>query len=131
MAAAELSDLRSIRAGLGQTQSQLAGLLGVSTRALQSYEQGWRAPPVSVQQRADLVLYLNWRLQGNWARPCWEKKSCPPATRRACPACQYKAGDLCWLVSGRQSTSGRESSLKAKLAQCVECAVMREWLPKP
>ncbi len=36
--------VREIRLEMGLSQSQLAALVGISSRAIQSYEQGWRQP---------------------------------------------------------------------------------------
>jgi DNA-binding XRE family transcriptional regulator len=38
----ESNEFSGIRKYLGKTQSELAGLLCVSTKAIQSFEQGWR-----------------------------------------------------------------------------------------
>ncbi|MDH4317770.1 MAG: helix-turn-helix domain-containing protein, partial [Desulfobulbaceae bacterium] len=37
------------RAKLGKTQKELAELLGISLKAVQSYEQGWRSVPLHVE----------------------------------------------------------------------------------
>lgn len=41
----------TLRAKLGKTQKALAELLGVSLKAVQSYEQGWRAIPMHVERQ--------------------------------------------------------------------------------
>ena len=41
----------SLRAKLGKTQKSLAELLGVSLKAVQSYEQGWRSIPIHVERQ--------------------------------------------------------------------------------
>ena len=70
------ADLRAIRDALGKTQDEMAGLLGVSIRAVQSYEQGWRAAPPPTQKLAMLLLYLNGRDRGADGTPCWDVRGC-------------------------------------------------------
>ena len=130
MAAARLSDLKSVRRALGKSQSEISELLGVSTRAVQSYEQGWRPTPVRVQQMAGLLLYLDWRKDGNNSAPCWKVQRCRPEKKAKCPAYQYKAGDLCWLIAGTHCRGIEQRSSEAKMVKCRRCPAMKEWLPE-
>jgi DNA-binding XRE family transcriptional regulator len=41
----ESTDFKEIRAKLVKTQKEMAQLLGVSIKAIHSYEQGWRKIP--------------------------------------------------------------------------------------
>ncbi|MFH0813428.1 MAG: hypothetical protein V2A69_11415 [Pseudomonadota bacterium] len=43
-----------IRHQLGKSQKQTAQLLGISLKAVQSFEQGWRNIPIHIER---LVLY--------------------------------------------------------------------------
>jgi len=122
-------DLRSVRKTLGKSQSELATLLGLSTRAVQSYEQGWRATPPYVQKLADLLLYLEWRKNNPKPAPCWTMRKCSRNKRSGCPAYQYKAGDLCWLITGDYCHGEKLDSWEEKLAECTSCPVMKRWLP--
>ena len=51
-------EIRQIRELLGKSQREFAGLLGVSLRAVQSYEQGWRSVPACVRKLARLTVHL-------------------------------------------------------------------------
>ncbi|MCI5210180.1 MAG: helix-turn-helix domain-containing protein [Candidatus Electrothrix sp. ATG2] len=44
------------RKKLGKTQKTLAGLLGVSVKAVQSYEQGWRSVPLHIERKLYFLL---------------------------------------------------------------------------
>lgn len=44
------------RTTLGKSQKVLAGLLGVSLKAVQSYEQGWRSVPTHVERQLCFLL---------------------------------------------------------------------------
>jgi len=122
-------DLRAIRHLMGKSQSQMARLMGVSTRAVQSYEQGWRGAPPTVQKHAMLLLYLHRRRAGTPARPCWEVCQCGEAERRECPAYLLGEGQLCWLATGNRlpGMKGR-ATWAAKAARCRECPAMAERL---
>lgn len=74
----DLADIRAVRAALGKSQRQAAQLLGLSIRAVQSYEQGWRPVPPTVQRLAG-VLLMTVRRHGRPAgTPCWKVNDCPP-----------------------------------------------------
>ncbi len=123
------ADLRAIRSLMGKSQSQMARLMGISTRAVQSYEQGWRGAPPAVQKHAMLLLYLHRRRSGIPARPCWEVCECGEDVRRDCPAYLLQEGHLCWLATGNRlpGMKGR-ASWPAKAHQCEKCPAMRERL---
>ncbi|MBW1725430.1 MAG: helix-turn-helix transcriptional regulator, partial [Deltaproteobacteria bacterium] len=44
-------EFRYFRKKLGKTQLQMAQLLGVSLKAVHSYEQGWRSVPSYVERQ--------------------------------------------------------------------------------
>ena len=44
-------EFSQIRNQLGKTQMQMAQLLGVSLKAIQSFEQGWREIPVHAERQ--------------------------------------------------------------------------------
>ena len=80
-----------IRRYLGKTQSQMARILGVSSKGIQSFEQGWRNIPVHIERQILLILALkNHAAQKD--KPCWLTKDCPVETKHDCPAWQFDAG---------------------------------------
>lgn len=130
MPAIKLTDIRSIRDVLGVSQSKAATLLGVSTKAVQSYEQGFRRVPAHVQRTAALLLYLRWRKQNARHVPCWEVNGCDVGLRPGCPSFQHGAGDLCWMLTGTLCRGAKKSSPATKMAECQKCPVMRRWLTR-
>ena len=42
-------DFCSIRKNMGKTQKQMSEILGVSLKAIQSFEQGWRRIPAQLE----------------------------------------------------------------------------------
>jgi DNA-binding XRE family transcriptional regulator len=124
----KLTDIRKIRDVLAVSQSKAATLLGVSTKAVQSYEQGLRSVPPHVQKTAAILLYMRWRKKHKKHPACWEINQCDPANRPDCPAFQHQAGDLCWMLTGTLCRGVKKPSRGDKLADCQKCPVMKPWL---
>ena len=116
-------ELKGIRRVLGWNQEEMARLLGISCRALQSYEQGWRPLPIRVQQALALLLYLHHRRHNRKPAPCWRVRKCPLAQRRRCAVYHLRAGDVCWMIAG-----GRCETAKS-MTTCRACPVMLVWWP--
>jgi DNA-binding XRE family transcriptional regulator len=55
-------EFKRFRKKLEKTQRQMAQLLGVSIKAVHSYEQGWRSVPVHVERQ---IFFLVSRLKKN------------------------------------------------------------------
>ena len=122
--------VRAVRGKLGMSQSQLADVLGVSSRAVQSYEQGWRTPPRPVTSHLMTVLAL-YRDHPMQSPPCWNLTGCTAEKRRRCAACSVGRGRFCWLLSGRACGNRRTSGQAAGPQQCVGCIVMKNLLEGP
>jgi len=118
--------VRHVRGRLGATQSQLAGALSLSSKAVQSYEQGWRRVPERVVREMLVLLALN-RNGTTVSTPCWEIVDCPEETRRACPANTLSKGRLCWFVASHLCPRSREGS-KHSVAGCLSCPVVARFL---
>ena len=121
----EMAIVKRIRRSLGMTQATVARTLGVSIRAIQSYEQGWRETPTSVTLQM-LVLASAYRTPALGAKSCWEITGCSATQQSQCP-CRHTNGQLCWLVSGRMcgASAGSEA---ASLQSCLDCLVVGRLL---
>ena len=115
------------RTKLDKTQKEMSQLLGVSVKAIYSYEQGWRSIPTHVERQTYFLLS---RIRGNrkLAKFCWVIKKCPPKRRKQCPAYEYKAGRFCWLVNGTICECKAQKNWKEKMKICRECVVMSNLL---
>ena len=120
--------LKVIRKYLDKSQRELADQLGISLRAIQSYEQGWRSMPPSLQKLLLQLLYLHWRRENIHPAPCWETKKCGKRKRLNCLAWKTCSGDCCWLTTGNQIECKPQASWEKKLAHCIQCPVMSQWL---
>ena len=124
----DLGNLKIIRKELGKSQRELANLLSVSVRAVQSYEQGWRPTPNHVLKIAAVQLFIRKRRDHVKLSPCWKIRNCAPELKSTCEAYQNGAGDLCWFVTGTNCNGKVFDSWDEKFALCKECDVMRLWL---
>lgn len=115
-----------LRAQLGKTQKALAVLLGVSLKAVQSYEQGWRPIPIHVERQLYFLL-VNQRGSGRGKRQdCWTLKKC--GRKKECPAWEFQAGHLCWFLSGTRCECAQDKTWKDKIAICRECEALTSLL---
>ena len=117
-------EFKMFRKKLEKTQRQMAQLLGVSIKAVHSYEQGWRLVPVHVERQ---IFFLISRLKKNISdrRPCWDIKACPTEKKEMCPAWEFQAGDLCWFISGTICEGSVHKTWKEKMKICRSCEVMK------
>ena len=117
-------ELSKARRYLGKTQHELARLLCVSPRAIQSFEQGWRKIPASVERQLLFLLSLEKSLDENIS-PCWEIRDCPSEDRDKCTAWEFKAGRFCWFVNGTFCQGKLQESWIKKVELCRQCEVFR------
>jgi hypothetical protein len=120
-------EFRYFRKRLGKTQRQMAQLLGVSLKAVHSYEQGWRSIPSYVERQ---VFFLVSRLQENIkdTNPCWVVKNCPSEKKKLCPAWEFNAGDLCWFISGTICDGTVQKTWGEKMKFCRSCDILKSLL---
>ena len=115
------------RTKLDKNPMEMSQLLGVSLKAIYSYEQGWRSIPTHVERQ---VFFLLSRKKGEQELPehCWVVKKCPSKRRKECPAYEYKAGRLCWLANGTICEGKPQENWKEKMKICRECEVILNLL---
>jgi len=116
-----------IRCHLEKTQKQMAQLLGVSIKAIQSFEQGWRKIPIHTERQLLLLAALK-HSPTHRGRPCWSVKRCPMKTRQDCPAWEFGAGHLCWCINGTICQGKAQSSWRKKMEICKKCDVFQSRL---
>ena len=116
---------RRVRSELSVTQNEMAHMLGLSEKAIQSYEQGWRHAPESVQRLLNVVHAAHHTRKRGETIACWEQKHCPPSVRKHCAAFQTRQGHLCWLLTGAHCGGQEMSSYEEKTAACHRCKVYR------
>ena len=117
-----------IRHYIGKNQKQLARLLCVSTKAIQSYEEGWRHIPANAERQLLFLLSLK-RTTNEKARPCWEIRDCPLEWRENCNAWEFEAGQFCWLINGTFCQGECQESWGEKMNLCRQCKVFQSMIP--
>ena len=115
----------AIRKRLHKTQKELSEHLGVSLKAISSYEQGGRNIPVHVERQ--LLLLLAQKNNTN-QQACWDIRRCSEEVRESCPAWEFNAGHLCWFISGTICNSGTRKSWEDKLNVCRTCQVFKSQM---
>ena len=115
-------EFRRLRKRLKKTQAQMAQLLGVSLKAIHSYEQGWRSVPVAVERQM-YFLVSRQNLNPDNHQPCWAVKNCPEERMIGCPAWEFKSGDLCWFINGTHCDGCVQKDWTDKMKICRSCKV--------
>lgn len=119
----ENSQFKTIRARLNKTQKQMAQILGVSIKAVHSYEQGWRKIPHHVERQMLFMLARALHPSGRERAACWEIMACPESRHTQCPAWEFNTGDLCWFINGTQCSGRAFGSWEEKMKACRQCDV--------
>ena len=110
------------RAKLGKTQKDLAELLGISLKAVQSYEQGWRSVPLHVERQIYFLVISQRDNNSKKRKDCWVRKKC--TLKKKCPAWEFQAGHLCWFLNGTMCDCASVKSWKNKMEICRSCEVL-------
>ena len=120
-----------LRASLRKSQREFAELLGLSLKAVESYEQGWRNVPAHVER---LLYFLLFKLNEDEIEaedPCWKSTGCPEDVRSKCVAYVAKEGRFCWFFTGRLCASTKPGADEAAEDRgCYACAVFTRMLAK-
>lgn len=124
-AARHAETVKQIRALLGRTQGELAGALGISSKAIQSYEQGWRVVPARVLIQLLLLVAL-YRRQSADSMPCWEIRRCDIKQRRRCASYTIGHGRFCWFIGEKDCKPDGDSG--DEIIPCMKCPVVTRLL---
>ncbi len=122
------NEFGKIRHYLGKTQSQLAQLLGVSPKAIQSFEQGWRNIPSYIERHLLFLIFMENSL-GEGRKSCWERRNCSIEIRQNCPAWEFRMGHFCWFVNGTICQGIVQESWQKKMKLCRQCEIYQSSLP--
>jgi DNA-binding XRE family transcriptional regulator len=128
MTAESITNVAEIRHGLGLSQAQLADLMGVSARAVQSWEQGWRHPSPALERSLLLLLMAVRQAESFGSRRCWDTVGCPAEEREKCLAYRSRQGHLCWFLTGNICQGERLRTWSDKKAKCNSCSFFKALL---
>lgn len=116
------TEFKTFRKRLDRTQREIAQLLGLSIKAVSSYEQGTRNVPSHVERQ---MFFLISRISKNQPdqRDCWVIKNCSPEIKEQCPAWEFHEGHLCWIINGTMCCNGLCQEWEDKINCCKSCEV--------
>ncbi|SHO53640.1 helix-turn-helix domain-containing protein [Desulfopila aestuarii] len=119
------AEFNQIRKKLGKSQKQLAALLGVSLKAVGSYEQGLRSIPAYIER--NLIFFLIYHER----KPrkdfiCWEVKNCHQ--KEQCPAWEFQSGNMCWFMYGTLCNGTCDSTYTEKIENCRSCIIFNSLI---
>lgn len=117
----ELTSVRAVRAALELGQQEMAALLGVSPRTIQSCEQGWRRPSAALEKSLVLLRLANAHGANLGDAVCWRVLECDEEARRGCLVYHCRQGHLCWMLSGNLCRGRPVRSWEQKKAVCGSC----------
>jgi DNA-binding XRE family transcriptional regulator len=121
-------EFRFIREELQKTQREMGLLLGLSSRGVQSFEQGWRRVPAAVERQMLFFYSLKCKRKRK-IKSCWDFHRCPPEKRKVCPAWESRLGRLCWFITGTLCRGRQDLTWGRKILECRKCPVFRESFP--
>ena len=119
-------EFSEIRRFLGKSQREMADLLAISVKAVQSFEQGWRNISAHVERQMLFLLAMKKSQRGG--RPCWDIQCCPTETKERCPAWEFQSGHLCWFINGTVCQGEVHKSWNSKMKTCRSCEVFHSML---
>jgi DNA-binding transcriptional regulator YdaS (Cro superfamily) len=116
----ESKEFIDLRKNLNKTQQKMAQLMGISVKAVRSYEQGWRTIPAHAARQ---IMFLTAQKHEALAprEPCWIVKNCPDDMKTECPAWEFQAGTLCWFINGTLCCGNDCLSWDEKIKICRTC----------
>jgi DNA-binding XRE family transcriptional regulator len=117
-------EFSAIRRQLGKSQLQVSRLAGVSLKAVQSFEQGWRDVPVHIERQLLFLLALKQNADKK-IKPCWVIQKCPMGIRKNCPAWEFRIGQFCWSICGTICHGAVQDSWQKKMKLCRKCPVFQ------
>jgi len=108
-------------------KNEFAILLGISLKAVCSYEQGWRTIPGYVERQLIFLLSRKRKSLGG-SKNCWDLKDCPEEKKEKCPAREFDSGEFCWFINGTICECSAQKNWHEKILICKNCIVMKEIL---
>jgi len=118
-------EFSKIRHNWAKSQNEMGQLLGISSKAVQSFEQGWRRIPMHAERQILFLLSLKQNAT-NKQKPCWVLRKCSREIREECPAWEFRSGHLCWFINGTICDGTPQKNWRKKMTKCRKCEVFQK-----
>ena len=123
---AEQEALKRLRTAMNWTQSETAAFLGISKKAVESYEQGWRNVPGSIWKEL-LTIVAGRRGFPRGCKKCYKVLQCSPEIREHCFCGSKMDGRFCWMTASACCYRNHPELKKSPLT-CLDCPVVQQFL---
>jgi DNA-binding XRE family transcriptional regulator len=123
-------EFSKIRHSLGKTQNEMARILCVSSKTIQSFEQGWRNIPSHVAREMLLLESLKKYPLKN-SKACWEVKNCLDEWKENCIVWELRIKNFCWYFNGLWCQGKMHESWEVKMLYCHDCEMHKSGLTCP
>ncbi len=121
----ERNEFTQIRRALKKSQGQLADILCISPKSIQSYEQGWRNIPAHVEREMLLLFSLKINNGKTGEKPCWTIKNCSDEWKAKCAVWELQTSISCWYMNGTYCQGEYRKTWKEKIKLCRQCDVLQ------
>jgi DNA-binding XRE family transcriptional regulator len=113
-----------VRRKLNLTQMELGHLLGISCKAVQSYEQGWRPVPMHALSHLLILLSDNQNRTQPPRQPCWKINRCKDDMLPKCRVYQLGTGTQCWALATKMCKVLNDKTVDAANFPFKNCPVV-------
>ena len=115
-----------LRETMGWSRAETAAILGLSRKAVESYELGWRKVPARVWKQALTVAAIQ-RKYPMGTKPCWELTRCHERVSKNCLCRKLTDGRFCWMTV-TQCCHLAHLDKQMGFENCLSCPVIRQFL---
>jgi transcriptional regulator with XRE-family HTH domain len=97
----KIADFIKIRKKINKTQKEMAMLLGVSKKTIESYEQGLRNIPKNIERILYFILFKLNKSKLGPLKDCWDSHNCSDLKKEKCVAWNSQEGIYCWFITSK------------------------------
>lgn len=115
-----------LRDTMGWSRTETAAILGLSRKAVESYELGWRKVPARVWKQALTVAAIQ-RKYPMGTKPCWELTRCHERVSRNCLCRKLTDGRFCWMTVTQCCHLAHQYKAMG-FENCLSCPVILQFL---
>lgn len=125
----EKENFKSLRKQLGKTQQEMAQVLNISVKTVESYEQGLRNIPLNIERILYYIFFKTRNPKISTSEKCWKEKNCPKDVRSNCLAWISREGFYCWFFTGKSCMRENQLSPSGN-GTCFECSFFKNQLSR-